>query len=469
MWTLLLTLATAPQVVPSAPALMLQAGQAVRIAVPFVPQRPAEGTAWGRVVEPNGRAGELLPYVRVLPASDGLEARYTLTAAPQPTRGLISAKLELFDAKGPLGSLAVEHRLAVGPTKATLDEIKSVADEYRSATEKAVRLRAKLGSLGSQPLTRPQVTLPKGQETAFLELLEALDDARAPRRTLLAAAAHPASEIEVAATTALLGPSAERFDTRIFDAMTIGAALEAARQALDGLQVDRAEAIAHSLLQAGRLNANELAQVLLLRGLLAKGRGDTLAARFWAQSACIDPTLPLDLRRPFWSHLLEVARRSRPCSQPLTVRAVKARQIRNNGQWLQVDAEFGPDPGGLVSMAEVQLWGFGGAMYGSERISAPKEGRVQVHFVDDNQLQNSTGHILITVLLRHESGVTVASLGEPDARSVPVEPPSAGIVDVPWWIWALAGGVLVVGAATTLALTRDGDIQRGLGPTEIRF
>lgn len=291
---------------------------------------------------------------------------------------------------------------------------------------------------------------------------------------LRAAAAHPDPELEEAAILAIGAltkkPNAVAKKARAIEGLTNAQGLDATKAALLDLRIDEAEGFLDKLRNSGRLNRAELSLALELEGGVHAMRGrKELATVAFGRVRCLDPKWSWTLNRPFFQRAVAAA--GNGCSEALKIRSTVATRAETvDGPRITVVCQFGPDPFRLVSGGEIQLWGSGGEVHSAEKIRTSEDGTtLEAEFVDNGELENYAGQVLVRVVLRDLSGVSIAGFGDPDPVPMELTGDPSG-APLPWYTWAIAGGVLAVGAATVgIVLLATSGETRGIGPIGVTF
>lgn len=251
---------------------------------------------------------------------------------------------------------------------------------------------------------------------------------------------------------------------------TISRSLELAAAALEDARLDEGEAFLNKLSTSGRLDKAELARALVLLGAVYAARGRPAdAAKSMGRALCIDPRLDVALGRPLYKKTFASARSAaNACKAPITIGDVTATRVE--GATIAIRATFSSDPHGLISGGDVEVWGSGGAVHRAEKVRAG-DNTLEATIQDTGELQAYDGQLLLRVLLREVSGVTIASFGDPDPSPVPLANAGGGFsLDIPWWGWVTAASVVVLGAATAaIVIGSDREVVYGIGPINAQF
>ena len=97
---------------------------------------------------------------------------------------------------------------------------------------------------------------------------------------------------------------------------------------------------------------------------------------------------------------------------------------------------------------------------------------IETTFRSAGSLDDELHDLYVRVLLRDANGVVVASLGDPNPVAVTIEGPPVDkwSFDIPWWVWAIAGGAVVAGGTTAaIVLLPDRETRYALGPADVTF
>lgn len=249
---------------------------------------------------------------------------------------------------------------------------------------------------------------------------------------------------------------------------TIERSLNAATSALEAGRLEEAEAYLGKLRTNGRLTTAELANVLALSGALFATRGRTAEEeQSFGRALCIDPRLEPRFLRRLHAARFDLAKRSaNACTAPITVGKVTA--SRADAKTVFVRAEFSRDPYELIGGGDIEVFGSGGGVQRASKVRAAG-GALEATIEEGAENQTSDSQLVLRIVLRDISGVVIASFGDPDPLVVPLEGDGGG-EGVPWWVWAIAGGVVAAGAATTaIVLGTDRDVRYGIGPVSAEF
>lgn len=478
------------RIVPNARALDLSPGDTVFIEteVSFKGRVPAQTRAAPIAVR-TSRDFQTAPWAEVVNLKPGrATVRYAVRALPgahEPSS--LKFILELTDADKVLGRARVEHELQVTPIKADLEGLELDRQAYlhhqRLAREAYLKLPELKDYLRMDRVDRAPSAgrIPAEKDEVLQSFLRHRLQADVARTRLRAAADLADPELATAAALTLGGLSAKpegpAARARAIEGLKTTAALDLTRRVLDDLQIDVAEGLLNKLRLSGRLSAEELAEALALQGAIQFLRGKPAAAdKAYGGALCLEPKLECTLTRPALQARFQKAQAGQTCAQAVHIEDVQAERITSaDGYAVQLRVRLSPDPHHVVSGGEIQLWGFGG---GIERRAQPRAETLDgvpylLAELPDDDSSRTTDRLLVTVLAKHVSGVVVASVGTP--RPQPVEIVHAEVGQgpaVPTWVWWVAGGVALVGGATVgiWALSQgQGEVERGIGPVEVRF
>jgi hypothetical protein len=453
--------------------------------------RAAKGDVYGRVTgAKNLRDVKLVPWLDLLGVAKK-EARVLFGArvsrsSPAGT-GKVSATLEIIERDG--GATIGKHDL--GLTVEVLDEARAPDAALIELDRRAYLYHQKRAQEAYDRLPAlhdylrldrvdppPPPARVKGKEGPALEqfLHHRLRADFMLERLHIAADARDEAIAELAARaigSLSAKPTGAAAKASAIEAVTIAKGLSMAIGELDDLHVDEAEGFVLRLRKSGRLERAELAQALAIQGAIDVVRGKSKdAEQHFGQALCVQPDVKIALRRAFMARELEAARRSpNACKKPVTVQTVTAQRASVDGKLsIVVDAAFAPDPEQLVAGGDVELWGAGGALRKTDRVRA-QGGKLEAAFEDTGDLENYAGQLLLKVFLRDVSGVVLASWGDPDPMAVSVAKGNDVIVEgFPSWVWWLAGGVAIAGAATVgVVLLTNRETKHGIGPVTAEF
>lgn len=432
----------------------------------------------------------VLPVVTLEDQSSGKKRKVLLRYSVRNTGLVGTAKLELRlqvslqFSKNEAGAaiqdvaLLLNGQLAT-PTLADVEDDKRAFLLFQARAEEAYRGLPTLHDyLRLDRVDRPPTAA--GLKSEQRPLLERFIGARLyadiALARLRAAADHPDPTLADAAVLALGSlskkPNSVAKKARAIEGLTNLQALDAIRAALLDLRIDEAEGFLDKLRNSGRLNRAELTAGLELEAGIHAMRGRRELARVaLGRSLCLEPGRTSTLDRPFFQRLAEEAK-SGGCTQALRIIQTQAeRQVTTDGPKVSVVSTFGPDPFRLVSGGEIQIWGSGGEVHSAEKIRTSEDGtRLEAEFSDNGELENYAGQVLVKVVLRDLSGVPIATFGDPDPQPLDLSGEGGGGLGLPWYGWAIAGGVLVVGAATAgIIIAASQGETRGIGPVDVTF
>lgn len=478
------------RVVPSAPVLQLEAGDTVFVEIGLKLRRRAPDRVRAVPVAVKGDGATTAPWAEVRFA-EGRRAsiRYAVRARAEG-RGPLTFTLELRDAVSDdtLGRVAVRHDVLVAPSGLAPADVDDNVTAYRALQARAAQAYEDLPELRDfLRLDRvdrapSSARIPETKDPILQDFLRyrLLADVARQRLRAMADAADPTVAAAGARGIGRLsdGPTGVAKAARAIEGLTTGRALELARRALDRLQVDVAEGMLDKLRLSGTLERGELARAFALLGGVHHLRGRRAAAiRAYGGALCLDPEIRPAVGRRVLLERFEAAIAEGGCPEPIAVAEVVAtREITDRGPRLKVQAFLTPDPFQVVSGGEIQLWGFGGAVERAARGSADHgERRPVIEVVLDEDLDSaSSPDVLLKVLVRHRSGVELATFGHPDPRRVRVS--NAEEIGDPsgtnWWVWLAVGGAAIVAAGAGVgiwAASGSSEVDRGIGPTTVRF
>lgn len=433
----------------------------------------------------------VLPVVTLENEGSGKKPKVTLRYAVRNTGLVGTAKLELRlqvnlqSAKANDGA-AVLHDITLlvngqlsTPTLADVEDDKRSFLLFQGRAEEAYRGLPTLHDyLRLDRVDRPPTAagLKNEQRPLLDRFVRARVYADIAAARLRAAADHPDPALSDAAVLALGSlskkPSGVAKKARAIEGLTNLQALDAIRAALLDLRIDEAEGFLDKLRNSGRLNRAELTAGLELEAGVQAMRGRRELARVaLGRSLCLEPGRSSTLSRPFFQRLAEEAK-SGGCAQALRIVQTQAERLTTtDGPKISVVSTFGPDPFRLVSGGEIQIWGSGGEVHSAEKIRTSEDGtRLEAEFNDNGELENYAGQVLVKVVLRDLSGVPIATFGDPDPQPLDLSGDGGGGLGLPWYGWAIAGGVLVLGAATAgIILAASQGETRGIGPIGVTF
>lgn len=377
-----------------------------------------------------------------------------------------------------LGRLEVEHELrTIAPSGAPelVRQLEAAARHFEDARAEAERaLRQAAGSV--VPLS-PEALQPGRLSASSLALLVAALEAswrRAVALERLRALAHGAEEPTIEAAVLALGRLSPRVEaSREPSRGEIGAELDELSRHLASLDFERAERGLAGLRRRADLSRAEFARLLGLDGALAAARGQVEAAeRAFGQALCLEPALKSPDSRSPMRRIFERVKAEAPCATALHAEAPEAFLASPAGETeLHVRLKLGPDPYGVVAGGTVLLYGGGGGVLAERNVRAEGDGTrvLLAAFPDDEDFRNMAGELLVQVVAKSVSGVSLVAVGDPVPIRLVVgehEDYSAG---VPWWIW-LGGGILILaGAGVATALLVPREEVRGIGPIDVTF
>lgn len=443
---------------------------------------PVESVVVRPVGARTGRESEILPWVEVVK----VDRRFVIARVPfvglRPgtVNAIVGLEIHERGAVDPVAVQPVSVKLTVKPATTSPDAIAAARNRFEEENEAAAKIHATLAKskawVEPDRLTPyPTREIPDAEVTPLARFYRHRLRAGAALRALRAAADVEDADLAKQATRALgaiapmPGPGD---DVSVVKRLANEKAIDATAVAIDDLEIRQAHAYADFLLDSGRLNLPELARVLALRGFVMLARGeDKRAERDLGRAFCIRGDLAPKVKRAWFVEEAKRVRDANACDRPLAVdRVVATAVVKDERPALEVVATFGPDPHRLVAKANVQLWTYEGALDTSLEVPAIHVGapRIEARLFGSG---HGDGHALIKVFLLDANGTELASTGDPDPLAVPVVAGEGTGGPIPWWVWAVAGGVVVAGAATVgvVALTRSGGVDRVIGPVDIRF
>lgn len=487
---LALALAAPPEiaiVAPDAP-LEIEVGQTVlvevksRVARPDVVAIPPVQSVVIRPLAPRaGREAELLPWIEVVKVSRRfVTARVPLVGLrPGATTATLGLEIRERGAVDPVAvqPVAVKVRVTEAQTSAEAIDAWRALFEREDASAREAHGALRRTRVDVERLTPyPAKEVPEAELAPLARFYRHRLRATAARRALRAAADVADPELAKKATLALgaIAPlPGDDYDVSVVKRLANEKAIDATAIAIDDLKIRQAHAYADFLLASGRLDLNELARVLALRGFVMLARGDDKRAeRDLGRAYCIRADLAPKVKRPMFLEAAKAARTANSCDAPLAVdRVLATRVVKDDRPALEVVATFGPDPHRLVAKANIQLCNYEGALDTSLEVPAIHVGAPRVEARLYGSDQSGDGYALLKVFLLDANGTELAAAGDPDPLAVPVVAGEGTGGPIPWWVWAVAGGVVVAGAATVgvVALARSGDVDRVIGPVDIRF
>ena len=419
--------------------------------------------------------------------------RYALRAAPKAALGRkqLSATIELLDAQGAsITTLSIQHEVEVIAASGTAVEVSEGQRAYLFHQGHAEATYERLSELHDylrldrlDPPPKPERlaklnTTQQGDVTQFYFHRLRADIARTRLRALAELPERGTADQAARAIGALSKrPTGPAQKARAIDGLTTDRGIALAREKLANLRVDEAEGFLNKLRRSGRLEPKELASVLQLLGgvYMLRSRGPEAQTTF-GRALCLVPGQETLVQRPLLREAFELARENPKCKERITVRSIKAtRERTETGLSLIVEAPYGPDPHRLGVKAIVQIWGTGGGMAAEQKVDVDLDKRlIKATFKDTGEYENFAGQILLKAFLQDVSGVSIATIGDPDPVSMPVQKgESMSGVNIPWWVWVVIGGAAVIGGATAgavvLAKNRDSGPTQGIGPIEVTF
>jgi hypothetical protein len=424
---------------------------------------------------------KLAPYVEVLAVS-GKSARisYALRAASDAAFGTyrLFAFIEVRERNGAIiGAAQVDQTIEVGPLSPDIEAWKKSYLLHQGAASEAYEaLRSLKDTLRLDRVDPPPASSKVKDADApvlakFLHHRLRADVELRRLRTMVDSTDSVVAEAALMAIGALSKrPTGTVAKASAIEGETIGRSLELALVAMNDARLDDAEAYLDKLTTSGRLDRLELASGLVMLGAIYAARGRSVdAEKAIGRALCIDPKLDIRFERPLFVKSLEAAKTARfACKAPIAIGEVTATRVE--GTTILIRAAFGPDPYQLIGGGDVEVWGSGGGVHRAEKVRA-HDNVLEATVVDTNDLQAYGGQLLLRVILRDVSGVSIATFGDPDPGSVVVRGESSSLkLDVPWWVWVVAGGVVAAAAGTTIAVvTSDRDVRYGIGPINAQF
>ncbi len=463
-------------------------GDARQLELPLPAKAPALPERWQIQVR-DVRASRAVTIAAWVDRSN-TSLRYILQAQPEGALGphVLSATLTLIDEKGrKLQSFPVRHKIQVTEASGTSVEVETAKRAFRFHQGHAQAAYAQLESLHNDlrldRVDRPPrlSKVPKDKE----ELLQRFYHHRV-RAEIARGRLHALAQLKVRGTAdqaalAIGGlterPTGPAQKARAIDGVTTERGIAIAREALWQLRIDQAEGFLNRLRSSGRLEPSELASVLQLLGAVYLLRGRKAeATTTLGRSLCLSPDQKNLLKRPLLKESFETLRSSRKCTKPISIAKITATREDIDGTlYIVVSADYAPDPYRLGAKGVIQIFGTGGGVSAERKMEVNQaKSSFEARFKDEGQFENFAGRILLKGLLQDLSGVTIATIGDPDPLSLPiVTGESASGIRVPWWVWVVIGGAAVVGGATAgavvLARRDSGGPTRGIGPIEVSF
>ncbi|MEQ9500969.1 MAG: hypothetical protein RIT81_29130 [Deltaproteobacteria bacterium] len=469
----------------------IEAGQTVLVEVKARVARPdvvAIPPVRAVIVRPtgvrSGRNAKVLSWIEVVKVSRRFVTARVPVTGLTPGRTTVAFGLEIRErgAVDPVGVKPVSLTVKVIAPTTTAAEIEPWVEAFTRADGAAKDAHRKISKTLRRkiPIDRLSPYPREAVEDRDLAPLARFYGQRlralAAQRALRAAADADDAALARKATLAIgsiTPPVGEDYDTTALQRLTNAKAIAAITRAIDDLRVQRAHAFADALLSSGRLDLWELAEVLALRGFVMLVRGeDNRAERELGRAYCVRADLEPAVKRPWFVEAARAAKTANACTRPLAVdRVVATHVVKDDTPALEVIATFGPDPHHLVAKANIQLWGYDGALDTSLTVPAlhAKIPRAEARLT--GSVPTGDGYALIKVFLLDANGTELVATGDPDPLAVPVVAGEGSGGPLPWWVWAIAGGVVVAGAATAgvVALSRSGDVERVIGPVDVRF
>lgn len=439
---------------------------------------PSEITARPRAPS-RGEAAELSPWIEVVRA----DARTVTIRVPifgvRAGRASLRFGVEVHErgSDDPVALRPIVLNITVQPRAATAAAIDEQVAAWRHHDRAA---RAAHGALG--PLSKtldpnvlvaapPSATVDDDETKPLAEFLGHRLRATAARRALRAYADDSDPALAQRAIVAVGSLRSNAVDTKIIDRVANAEAIALIAEAVDDLEIDAAMGYADALLASERLDPRELATVIALRGLAQLARGEEeRARRALGRAFCLVRDLEVDVKRPWFVEAIAAAKDDERCPRALAVQKVVATRVDgDDGPRLEVVATFGPDPYQLVTKGKIQLWTYEGSLATSMSATALHVAEPRIEASLGGIDAERDGYVLMKIFLEEANGIEVASLGDPDPLAVPVVGDQG--FEVPWWIWAVAGGAVVAAGATVgvVALSRGGEIDRRIGPVDVRF
>jgi hypothetical protein len=481
-----------PPETPSIPVTRIPRGDAVVLDAEVNLSRPAQKPLFARIVEVrNAREVRVLPFAEITTSNESsVHVAYAIAASHAASEGgHVFATLEIQEiggGKAPLSRLPIEQVVEIRGQglPATVEQIESDKRAFLDSQEVASgayeKLRALQDDLRLDRLDPPPALDRMNEKDlpsliAFFHHRMRAEIAREHLRTLADAADPKIKEAAVLAIGALTKkPTGVLAKGAGIEGERIERAFQIAESALDDLRIDEAEGELNKLRNGGKLEKPELARALVLLGGIAAVRAKApAAAESFGGAFCIvekiDP--PQALRRePMMKRFVAAKQDPKRCTRLLSVDAPIATRV---GDGVHVKASFGPDPFRLGAGGDIEIWGVGGALAKSAHVRVPDSGEreIEADFIETRELENYAGQLLLKVYVRDVSGVVIASAGDPDLLAVSyAEPPGGAGIDIPWWVWALAGGVAAAGAVTAgVVVLSNRQTKQGIGPVSAEF
>ncbi len=385
-----------------------------------------------------------------------------------------------------VGNQRVQHTVVIGPIRADAEDLlldtKAYLHHQRLAQQAYDKLPELKDYLRLDRVDRPPSPsrVPEAKNAILQSFLQHRFHADIARQRLRTAADHEDQTIALAAALALgklsAKPSGPAARARAIEGVSRRQALKLATSALDDLQIDEAEGILNKLRLGGTLNKRALAMTLALQGAVSFLRNKPqVAIRNYGAAHCLVSGLRPQVSRNILRKRFEQSVSAPGCAKAISFEQVRATRKSVNGELVvQVHLRISPDPHQVVSGGKVQLWGSGGqiAREATARVQT-KDGvaYLLVDFPEDEE-SLSGAWLLMKAEAQHVSGVTLATLGDDKPQAVQIEDGGLGTaLIVPTWLWVVTGSAALVGGAVAgvWALSQSNQINRAIGPVDIRF
>lgn len=376
--------------------------------------------------------------------------------------GRLRMTVELRRGRRVLRRFRIRHRITPAPEWPSEAELERWGKSLQA-------VRSKLSALETRRAQPEGYRAPGAQPVDLKPIEETLEQERRQIRLALALTAQHADDPALARAATRTAWKAQSASPGPF-VPPISDPLEEAVDALLRLRLDTAEA---ALTEASSSAASpaELARIRELQSGLARMQGRSAAAVQRAiQALTLQPDLSSAHPLPWVATVWRAERERLAPARPLRVGRITLLPATQDGvDGLNVRVEFGPDPGRLVRGARMQI----------EQSSRMESLEVN-HEADSGLAQgfaarpsDDARQVPVTVELTTEDGQVVAAVGRPQPIYVPLARPERRGPKIPRWVWWVAGGAAVAGAAvaTGVAISENSTPQpdRALGPFEFRF
>jgi hypothetical protein len=386
--------------------------------------------------------------------------------------------------------IPVRHSVTVFRPASSERELEALGNAFRHHQKEAKDIRDALPRskawLSMDALQTPSSStrLDPAEKSAVHRFLEHRLFASTARDRILGVAESPLSALQAKAVREIggltNGPSGTQAAALAVDGLSVRDAIEKARLALDDLDIDTAEGFLEKLRKRDLQDKHSLALVLRLLGAVHEVRGRTREAEKTLQQAlCLEPKLQEPLTRPYFHPALTAATQSPACKQAAAFGSASAMYVGEEiPSEVRLRIQFGPDPYELVSGGFITVFGPGGGrLHGgrAEAVTSSKDRSraLELRFEDPMPYEKPFERLFVSASAVELSGTEIFSTGSPHLLEVRVGGDRPSLSEgIPWWVWAVAGGVAVAGGTVlgvVLAGSSDGAPNQGIGPIGASF